>query len=106
MLYRVFSLCWVALALALFVSRPASAADMTHEGKIVKAGDGKLTMTIKGHEQQQTHAVPKDAKITLDGKAAALEDLKEGFHVKVTMNNQHAVTKIEAHSKHSEHHKH
>jgi hypothetical protein len=36
----------VALALAAFISQPVF-ADRTHEGKVIKAGDDKLTMTDK-----------------------------------------------------------
>jgi hypothetical protein len=70
-----------------------------HEGKVVKAGDGKPTMTMKGDEKKHTHDVARDAKITLDGKKAKLEDLKNGFHVKVMMDAKHAIMKIEARSK-------
>jgi hypothetical protein len=87
-------------ALAVFASQPVVAADeKPHEGKIVKAGEGKLTMTFKGDEKKHTHDVAKDAKVTLDDKMAKLEDLKEGHHVKVWMDDKHVVTKIEAHSK-------
>ena len=37
--------------------------------------------------------------MTIDGKPAKLEDLKEGFHVVVALGEKHLVTKIEAHSK-------
>lgn len=47
----------------------------------------------------RTHDVDKDAKITLDGKATKLEDLKEGYHVIVTTHGKHGIVKIEAHSK-------
>lgn len=97
MFYRSLPLFLVALA--LFVSRPALADDKAHEGKVVKAGDGKLTMTFKGDDKKHTHDVAKDAKITLDDKKAKLADLKEGYHVKVTMTDKHVITKIEAHSK-------
>jgi hypothetical protein len=60
MLYRSPPLFLVALA--LFVSQPAFADDKPHEGKVVKVGDGKLTMTFKGDEKKHTHDVGKDAK--------------------------------------------
>jgi len=41
---------------------------------VVKAPDGKITLTLKGDDQKHT----KDAKITLDDKNAKLEELKEG----------------------------
>ena len=67
--------------------------------KLCKAGDGKITVTFKGNDQKHTHDVAKDAKITLDEKKAKLEELKEGFHADVTMDDKFVVTKIEAHSK-------
>src|SRR5262249_41850046 len=88
------------LALALFVSQPALAADKTHEGKIVKAGDGKLTMTDKDGSNEHTHNVAADAKITCDGKECKLSDLKAGYFVKLTTNeDKKLATKIEAKTK-------
>jgi uncharacterized protein (TIGR03000 family) len=75
----------------------------SHEGKVVKAGDGKLTMTGKDGSKQHTHDVPATAAITRDGKTSKLDDLKEGDMVTVTMSKddkgKDLVTKIEAHSK-------
>jgi hypothetical protein len=99
MLHRARPRFVMAVALILFVGQPAFADDKAHEGKVVKAGDGKLTMTLKGDEKQHTHDVAKDAKVMLDDKEAKLEDLKEGFHLKMWMDDKHTVTKIEAHSK-------
>ena len=56
----------------------------THEGLVVKAGDGKLTMTDKDGKNQHTHDVAADAKISCDGKECKLEDLKKGTKIKVT----------------------
>jgi hypothetical protein len=68
-----------------FVVMPALAADDdTHTGKIVSAGDNKLVMTDNDTKKEMTHTVAADALITLDGKAAKLEDLKKGITVKVT----------------------
>ncbi|MCI0464155.1 MAG: hypothetical protein L0Z62_45050 [Gemmataceae bacterium] len=100
MAYRAISLLLVVVALTVFAGPPAwSAGEKPHEGKVVKAGDGKLTMTFKGDDKKHTHDVAKDAKIILDDKKAKLEDLKEGYHVNVWMDTKHVVTKIEAHSK-------
>ena len=99
-MYRSLPLFFAALALAVLVSQPVLAADeKSHEGTVVKAGDGKLTMTAKGEAKEHTMNVAKDAKITLDDKAAKLEDLKKGHHVKVTTHGDHGIVKIEAHSK-------
>jgi Cu/Ag efflux protein CusF len=94
--------CFVLMAAAAFAfcATPAFAEDVkpgTHEGKVVKAADGKLTMTDKDNKQH-THAVGADVKITVDGKEAKLEDLKAGSTVKVTAEKKDdkvVVTKIE-----------
>ncbi len=99
MVKRCLPLFVAALALAVFVSQRVSAADdKVHEATVVKAGDGKITLTFKGDEKKHTHDVADDAKITLDGKKAKLEALKEGFSVKMTMDDKFVVHKIEAKS--------
>jgi len=104
MVYRVVPLFVAALVLALAAGLPVRAdkekdkdKDGTHEGKVVKAGDGKLTMTDKDGKKEHTHEVAKDATITCDGKKCKLEDLKAGFTVRVTTDKDGKVaTKIEA----------
>ena len=101
MTYRVLPLFVAVLALALLAGTPALAQDRegTHEGTVVKASDGKLTMTDRDGKKEHSHDVPRDAKITCDGKDCKLEDLKSGYQVKVTMekkDNKLQVTKIEA----------
>lgn len=85
MLRRTFALAAVAvLAVAL---NPLLADDPkpgTHEGKVVKAEAGKLTMTDKDGKNEHTHKVPASAKVTCDGKECKVEDLKPGSTVKVT----------------------
>jgi len=83
MLKRTLSIALAAMVLAFFV-QTAFAEEKVHEGKIVKAGGGKLTMTDKDGKNEHTHDVAKDAKITCDGKECKLEDLKVGSNVKVT----------------------
>jgi len=93
---------WTPLALVLaFVGMAAwtanvPAQDKTHDGKVVKAGDGKLTMTGKDGTKQHTHEVAKNAKITLDGKSAKLDDLKKDMTVSVTTNDSNVATAISA----------
>jgi hypothetical protein len=100
MLYRFLPVVLAALALALFLCQPAFAAEKVHEGKIVKAGDGKLTMTDKDGKNKHTHDIPADTKITCDGKECKLDDLKEGFSVKVTTKDDgKTVARVEAKSK-------
>lgn len=97
---RILSLLVVAAALVALAGLPLRAADdKLHEGTVVKAGDGKITLTFKGDDRKHTHDVAKDAKITLDDKKAKLEELKEGFPVKVAWDDKFVITKIEAKSK-------
>jgi hypothetical protein len=102
MTLRSLALLLVALALAALVGQAALADDQnleSHEGKVVKAGEGKLTMTSKDTNKEMTHDVAADAKITCDGKECKLEDLKAGYTVKVwTKKGSTTATKIEAKS--------
>jgi hypothetical protein len=102
MSYRMLPLLLIALALACVVALPIYAADKdkdnSHEGTVVKAGDGKLTMTMKDDKKEHTHDVAKDARITLDGKAAKLDDLKAGMMCKVTTDDKNVATAIDARS--------
>jgi hypothetical protein len=100
MLYRIPCLLIVAVALVALAGPPLLAADdKVHEAHVVKVADGKITLHFKGADKPHTHDVAKDAAITLDGKKAKLEDLKEDFSAKVTMDDKHVITKIEAKSK-------
>jgi hypothetical protein len=90
------------MALVALAGLPLRAADdKVHEAHIVKvnAAESKITLHFKGADKPHTHDVAKDAKITLDGKKAKLEDLKEDFSAKVTMDDKHVITKIDAKSK-------
>src|SRR5262249_28857678 len=101
MMYRVLPLFMLALALVVFATAPVLAQDKpgTHEGTVVRAGDGKLTMTDKEGKREHTHDVPVTAQIICDGKPCKLDDLKKGFNVRVTTEkkgDKNVVTRIEA----------
>jgi hypothetical protein len=105
MIYRMFAASLFAAALVVLGQGTPAVADdkkdAVHEGHVVKVADGKLTM-VGADKKEATHAVAKDAKITLDGKEAKLDDLKEHTVVKVTMKvegEKHTITKIEAETK-------
>ena len=98
MLQRVLSVCFVILALAMGASVPTWAADM-HQGKVVKVGAGKLTMTDMAGKNQHSHEVATDAAITCEGKTCGLSDVKVGDMVTVTTDTKDGktmATKIEA----------
>ena len=97
---RISFLSAVAVALVALAALPLPAADdKAQDATVVKAGDGKMTLTFKGNDKKHTHDVAKDATITLDGKTAKLDELKEGFPAKVTMDDKYVISKIEAKSK-------
>ncbi len=99
MLSRILSVVVMAVALVAVSGLSLRAADdKVHEATVVKAGDGKITLTFKGDDQKHTHDVAKGAKITLDDKKAKLEELKAGFPVKVSWDDKFVITKIEAKS--------
>jgi nitrous oxidase accessory protein NosD len=85
-----------AFALAALVCGTATAADKTHEGTVVSAAAGKLVMVDKDGKNEHTHTVGATTKVTLDGKAAKLEDLKKGDAVKVTADEAGKVSAIAA----------
>jgi biopolymer transport protein ExbD len=103
-MYRMLPILLVALAVVMLTSATAVMAaddDITVEGKVVKAADGKLTITDKNDKEHVT-TVAADAKITCDGKECKLEDLKKDIKVKVTCKKdgeKFTALKIEAKTK-------
>lgn len=101
MLRRTLLVGLAAFALAAWTVAPVAAEDKagSHEGMVVKAGDGKLTMTNKEGKDEHTHAVGPDAKIRFDGKEVRLDELKKGYRVTVKTEKkgeETVVTSIEA----------
>jgi hypothetical protein len=97
MLRRVLSVPVIVL-LAVCVGCASPVAE-THQGKVVTAGDGKLTMTDMAGGNQHAHEVASGATITCGGKTCGLAELKAGFTVTVTTEKRGEstiVTKIEA----------
>ena len=102
MVKRVLPLVLVALAIALFVSAPALAADPnSHTGTVVSFDGKKLVMKDKDNKEHE-HAVSDDTILMLDGKksdvAVFKTTLKEGTKIRVWLdkNDNKKVTKIEA----------
>jgi len=102
MQYRVFGFALVALALVLLVNGSAGLAGEknTHEGKVVSVKGEKLTMEGKDGKEH-SHEVVANAKVTCDGKACKLVDLKEGTRILVTVDDTNRATRIEAFVKES-----
>jgi hypothetical protein len=77
----------------------ARSAGESHQGKVVEAGNGKLTMTDMAGGNQHSHDVAADVPITCGGSPCGLADLKAGATVTVTTETKEdkpQVTKIEA----------
>jgi hypothetical protein len=79
-MFRLFSILLVGLALGSV----AIAADEVHEGKVLLAKEGKITLQDKDGNSE-VFAVANDAKITLDGKVVKLEEIANGSVAKVTV---------------------
>src|ERR1700730_4314139 len=99
-MYRLLPVVLVALAVALFVGAPLLASEESaaknansHEGTVVSvdATGMKLVMKTSGNDaKEMTHTIADNAKITCDGKACKLDDLKAGQKIRVTTKKDNA----------------
>jgi ferric-dicitrate binding protein FerR (iron transport regulator) len=63
-------------------------------GKVAKAPkDNTLTLTIGRGNEEKDFAVAKDAKVTIEGKASKLEDVKEGMVVTLVLDAEQKTVK-------------
>jgi hypothetical protein len=95
---RLFQVTVLSTVLALSGGCARSAAD-SHQGKVVEAGNGKLTMTDAVGGNRHTHDIPAEVTITCAGRPCTLVDLKSGTTVTViteATDSTPQVTKIEA----------
>jgi hypothetical protein len=105
MMKRVLSLA-AALALVVFVGaalaeeKADKAAGNTVVGTVSAAGAGKIIVTDKDGKDHAM-AVAQDAKISIDGQAAKLEDLQKGTAVTLTLkaDDKTTVAQIDAKTK-------
>ena len=74
----------------------AAAQDKTHEGTVVSVAENKLVMTDKEGKGEHTHMIDAATKVTLDGKAAKITDLKKGDSIKVTTGDAGKVSAVAA----------
>jgi len=74
-------------------------AENTHEGTVLAAGERMIKVLLKDGKSERIFDVTPETKITRDGKAAKLEDLKRDDHVRVTTERKllrETATEIEA----------
>ena len=96
-MFRLISI----LLLGLVLCSVAIAADEVHQGKVLLAKDGKITLQDKDGNSE-VFAVAEGAKITLDGKDVKLEEIASGNVAKVTVKTagtKKTATMIEAKAK-------
>jgi hypothetical protein len=92
---RYLSIIAVLFAvLGLTVGTTLAADPLTHDGTVVSAGAGKLTMT-DATGKEHSHNIDPTAKVMVRGKASKLEDLKKGDRIKVTTSADNKVTEIQ-----------
>jgi len=84
MLDRIKMLGIGVIALVCFVGAPVW-AQSPHQGKVVTAGKGQLTMTSMTGDNQHTHDVAADAKVTCEGQPCKLDSLQAGDVVTITL---------------------
>lgn len=69
------------------------------EGKLVKWGDGKITITDKDEKLQVTYELDKDVALTCNGKSCKTKDIAKGSKVTIKLreeNKKKIVVKITA----------
>jgi hypothetical protein len=86
------------LGLTVLMSQTVYGHDKA-EGTIVQVKEGKLTFTSKGSDKKNTYDIAKEVTVSLDGKPAKTEDLKEGFTVALSLGEKHIIKSIVAQSK-------
>ena len=88
----------VLFVFAIF-AQPSVSVDKktkTHDGVVLSATAGKLTMTDKEGKNEHTHEVTLVAKITLNGQPAQLAQLMKGDMVSVTQDPEGKVISVAA----------
>jgi hypothetical protein len=99
---RFTILTMAVLGVVLMLARPAMSAEKSHDGKVVSVtegkdkADGKLVMTDNEGKNEHSHMIASTVKITLNGKAAKLTELKKGDSIKVTQDDAKKVTAVAA----------
>ncbi len=68
----------------------------THNGIVVSAAAGKLTMTDNKGKNEHSHKITLVAKVTLNGQPAQLPQLMKGDKVQVTVGPEGKVISVAA----------
>jgi hypothetical protein len=95
-MFKLTALLLVVAATTMVATGAVYAAEKSHDGKVVSVSEGKLVMTDNDGKNEHSHKIETTSKITLDGKAAKLSDLKAGDQIKVTQDDAGKVTAVAA----------
>lgn len=89
----LLSLVVVGLGVTLAVAADPPEGSKTHDGVVVSAADGKLTMSMSDGSEH-SHMIGANVAITIDGKEAKLSDLKKGDKITVNTDKEGRVTAV------------
>ncbi|MCE9554148.1 MAG: hypothetical protein K8T91_12335 [Planctomycetes bacterium] len=94
-MFRALLLCMavVGLGATLAVAADPPEGMKTHDGVVVSAADGKLTMSMSDGSEH-SHMIGANVAISINGQAAKLTDLKKGDKITVTTDNESRVTAV------------
>lgn len=85
----------LALTLVMGAAVQLYAEDVkTHDGMVVSASDGKLTMTDSASGKEHSHKVAATVPVTVNGKPGKLDDLKKGMAIRVSTNKDGEVVAV------------
>lgn len=92
---RRFTILWVCLFFCgLLIAPTAWAAGTSGTIESVSANGKKITVKPTGDKPKRVFSIPEGVKLTIDGKAAKLGELKEGQQITVFTNSSDAVTSV------------
>lgn len=91
---RRFTILWVCLFCGLLIAPAAWAAGTSGTIESVSADRKKITVKPAGDKPKRVFSVPDGVKVTLDGKAVKLGELKEGQQISVFTNSSDAVISV------------
>jgi hypothetical protein len=92
-------LAMVVMFVFALIAQPTVSVDQktqSHDGVVVSATAGKLTMTDKEGKNEHFHEVTLMAKVTLNGQPAQLAQLMKGDMVGVTLDPEGKVISVAA----------
>lgn len=81
------------LLVATVQSVAAAQQQMSHEGTVISAGNGKLEMKADDG-QEHTHMIDSNVQIMVHSKSGKLEDLQKGMKIRVTTGADGKVTAV------------